>query len=132
MIAPSTVAEIKRLLAQGKHSQRKIARMAGVSRGSVGAIASGKRRDHEARQRDPEMELEEPTGPPARCPGCGGVVFMPCRLCHVRRLIAESRIARQPARPEDVLQLDLSGEHRARYERVRARRVQERPHRGGK
>jgi DNA-binding XRE family transcriptional regulator len=132
MIAPSVVHEIRRLLAQGNYSQRKIARITGVSRGTVGAIASGKRRDYGLRVKDPEMELEEPGGPPRRCPGCGGLVSMPCRLCHVRKLVAEVRIARPPAKREGPLQLDLSDDHRARYERIRLRRTRTAPRRGGR
>ena len=132
MIAPSVVDEIKRLLAEGKFSQRRIARITSVSRGTVGAIASGKRRDCETRARDPGLEQEEPTGPPRRCPGCGGLVYLPCRLCHVRKLVGEARIARPPARGEASLQLDLSGDQRARYERVRLQRTRTAPHRGGR
>jgi hypothetical protein len=131
MIAPSVVHEIKRLLAEGKYSQRKIARITGVSRGTVGAIASGKRPDYETRARDPELELEQPAGPPRRCPGCGGLVYMPCRLCHVRKLVGEARIARPPAKREGPLRLELSGDHRARYERVRLGRTKTAPRRGG-
>lgn len=132
MIAPSVVHEVERLLAEGKLSQRKIARITGVSRGTVGAIASGKRREYEARAKDPELELEEPTGPPQRCSGCGGLVYLPCRLCHVRRLVAEARIARPPARREEPMRLELSDDHQARYERIRLRRAGTGPHRGGR
>ena len=48
MIAPGIVAEIRRLLAEEKLSQRKIGRLVGVSRGTVAAIASGTRPDYEA------------------------------------------------------------------------------------
>ena len=131
MIAPSVVHEIKRLLAEGKYSQRRIARLIGVSRGTVGAIASGKRRDYERSPRDGETGLERPVGPPQRCPGCGGLVYLPCRLCRVRKLIAERRVARPPVRPEPPLRLELSDEQRARYERVRARRTRQGLRRGG-
>ena len=132
MIAPSVVNQIKRLLAEGKYSQRKIARMTGVSRGTVGAIAGGKRPDYEAMTRERQSELEQPTGPPRRCPGCGGLVYLPCRLCRVRKLVAESHVARPPVRPEERLRLDLSEDHRSRYERIRVRRAKEGPGRGGK
>jgi hypothetical protein len=132
MIAPSVVQEVKRLLAEGRYSQRKIARITGVSRGTVGAIASGKRPDYPPRASDAEGELEEPTGPPRRCPECGGLVYMPCRLCHARQVVAEGRIARLPTRSPQPLQLDLSEDHRARYEQMRLRRVGTGPHRGGK
>ncbi len=81
MLAPGTVLEIRRLLASGHHSQRQVARITGVSRGTVGAIALGRRPDY-----PPEPEDNEPNTnvPPVRCPGCGGWVYAPCRLCRVR------------------------------------------------
>ena len=45
MLAAKTVAEIQRLLDLKTHSQRRIAALLGVSRGSVAAIALGRRRD---------------------------------------------------------------------------------------
>lgn len=123
MIAPSVVNEIKRLLAERTLSQRKIAARTGVSRGTVGAIARGNRPDYEAlRNKAKEQEPEEPTGPPQRCPTCGGMVTMPCRVCRVRKLVAQRRIAPRPVRPDEPLQLELVGAHRARYERLRAHR----------
>jgi len=123
MIPPSVVEQIKRLLAEGHLSQRKIAKMTGVSRGTVGAIASGKRRDLSTSRARREDELEAPSGPPRRCPQCGARVYLPCRLCHVRRLMAESRLPRRPDRPDGPLELELTDRHRARYEQVRARRA---------
>ena len=131
MIASSVVSEIKRLLAGGSRSQREIARMTGVSRGTVGAIATGKRTDYDALSSDAAEEIEEPTGPPRRCPGCGGMVYIPCRLCHVRKLVAESRVARPPGRPDGLLQLELAGDQLTRYQRIRPRHVQEEPRRRG-
>lgn len=49
MIAPTRVAEVRRLLTEGMLSQRKIARLTSVRRGAVGAIASGRRSEHRAR-----------------------------------------------------------------------------------
>lgn len=82
MIAPEMILEIKRCLATGKLSQRQIARQTGISRATVGAIASGKRPEYQPRPRDDEPD--RPTGPPERCPGCGGRVYLPCRLCRIR------------------------------------------------
>lgn len=127
MIAPSVVIEIKRLLAAGTYSQRKIARVLGVSRGTVGAIASGKRRDREEVASKQEMEPARPAGPPRRCSGCGGMVMMPCRLCRTRRLVSQSRVTRPPTRPNEPLQLQLIGDHCLRYEEVRLRRVETQP-----
>jgi hypothetical protein len=92
MIQVWRVAAIRRMLAEGDLSHRKIARRTGVSRGTVGAIALGKRRDYE----DPRPagwggssaagDFPPPSGPAQRCPDCGGMVQMPCLACHVRRL----------------------------------------------
>jgi len=126
MIALSVTKQVRRLLAENRWSQRKIAEMTGLSRGTVGAIASGKRPDYDPAPR-PGDGLREPAGLPERCPGCGGIVYMPCRLCRVREQISHSAKHRPPQRnvdPEDRLQLNLRGEHRLRYEQVRARRTQ--------
>ena len=51
MIGEDTVAEIRRLLADGSLSQRKIAGLTHVSRGTVSAIASGRRPQYDAADR---------------------------------------------------------------------------------
>jgi len=86
MIVPAVVDEVKRLLREANLSQRKIARQAGVSRGTVNAIAQGKRPDCEARRRGHRDDFVTPSGRPARCPGCGGMVRMPCLACRVRAM----------------------------------------------
>ena len=124
MLAPSMVREIRRLLAEGNFSQRKIARLTGVSRGTIGAIASGKRPDYEPRSRIEDKSAQS-ADPPRRCPTCGGMVYMPCRLCALRRRLASKKKNRRPdPRPEGLLGLELRDEHRKRYERVRAWRIQ--------
>ena len=120
MISEDTVNEIKRLLAEGRLSQRKIARMTGVSRGTVGAIANGRRCDRPRLPVDGDDE-GEPTGPPERCPKCGAMVYPPCRLCRLREVVARRRFPLRPERPLGLLELELSDEHRRRYENVRAR-----------
>jgi len=86
MIPNWRVAEIRGMLLEGKLSQRRIAERAGVSRGTVSAIALGKRPDREDRRQAVPGDFVPPSGPLRRCPGCGGMVQMPCLLCHVRRL----------------------------------------------
>lgn len=86
MIAPAVAAEIKRLLDQGEASQRKIARQTGASRGTVNAIALGKRPDYGASRRKRGGGFVVPGGPLVRCPGCGGMVQMPCLACRVRAM----------------------------------------------
>ena len=106
MIAEKVVAEIRRLLRSGSVSQRAIARRVGVSRGTVGAIALGRRGDREtfSREDDDSPADYAPAGPPRRCPGCGGLVFMPCLLCRLRatsprRAAREGNHSRTPASP---------------------------------
>ena len=116
MIAPKIVADVRRLLAEGTHSQRKIARLTGISRGTVGAIASGRRTDYD---NSGNGDLEEPSGPPERCPGCGGMVYMPCLLCQARNESAENprRSAYSSVAPVRA-GLELRPEHHARYRQV--------------
>ncbi len=129
MLAPEKVEQIRRLLAEGNHSQRRIARMLGVSRGTVLAIANNRRPDYEAlrraRQEEEELALMQFSGPPRRCPECGGKVYMPCLACRARRW-AEKHQRNRPRLSsvgrEEPLGLNLREEHRLRYERVRARR----------
>ncbi|TSA40018.1 XRE family transcriptional regulator [archaeon] len=102
MIAPTVVEEIRGLLCVGALSQRKIARRLGISRGTVNAIAVGRRPDHAlpAPERD---GFPAPSGVPVRCPGCGGRVQMPCLLCYVRAWKKDRQ------RPQDAVSLRPSG-----------------------
>jgi len=86
MIANAVEREIRSLLAEGALSQRKIALQLGVSRGTVNAIARGKRPDYTTRRPRPADRCTPPKGLPQRCPGCGGMVRMPCVLCRVRAI----------------------------------------------
>lgn len=91
MISQGVVDQILRLLAEGRLSQRKISRALGVSRGTIGAIAKG----HRPRPRTTDErwgDTYRPLGPPTRCPGCGGLVYMPCLLCRVRNLKAAEAV----------------------------------------
>jgi hypothetical protein len=119
MIPPKIVAEVRRLLAERKLSKRKIAELTGVGRNSVCAIASGRRMDREPRAAD------EPLGPPQRCPGCGGMVYMPCLLCSARQSAAEQPQSAPPGEPVEFgepLELELRPDHRARFEEIHTRR----------
>jgi transcriptional regulator with XRE-family HTH domain len=78
------------MLAEGGLSQRKIAKATGVSRATISAIARGARPDYEARIRARSMEFEL-LGPIERCSTCGARVYMPCRLCRVRKLKAHQQ-----------------------------------------
>jgi hypothetical protein len=92
MLKLDQVEEVKRLLGAGL-SQRGTARVTGVSRGSVGSIASGEwDRMYAARlRRAIKVNVQTHGGLPVRCPGCGGKVYMPCRTCRLRALLASGR-----------------------------------------
>jgi Winged helix-turn-helix DNA-binding len=93
MLAEARVEQVAELLSEGRLSQRAIARLTGISRGTVGAIASGTRPRH-LRPKFADDDLFRPLGPAVRCGGCGGKVQMPCLLCRVRALWAiERRLA---------------------------------------
>lgn len=114
MLARATVKHVKRLLAETNLPRREIARIAGVNRNTVDAIALGRRAD----RRPPEPDDR----PPQWCRGCGAMVLMPCRLCQVRKLLAMGRLESGPRMPDDPLRLQLRPEHQRRYEQVVARR----------
>jgi hypothetical protein len=84
MIATPVIDEIRRMLGQRRFSQRKIARQLGVSRGTVHAVARGKRPDLTPWRGSGDEGFQPPSGLFVRCPGCGGRVQMPCLLCYVR------------------------------------------------
>jgi DNA-binding XRE family transcriptional regulator len=75
------IQEVKRMLDKGEYSQRKIAQILDISRGTVNAIASGKRGLHGA-ESEKNLPLSRLT--PERCGGCGALVYMPCVLCQAR------------------------------------------------
>ena len=120
MIGPRTIEEIQRLLAEDDLSQRGIAKVMKVSRGTVAAVASGKRRPYYPRPDDRDEQL---SGPVRRCPGCGGMATMPCRVCRIRRLKPESSMRCHALAREEPLRLDLADEHRTRYEAIRRQRM---------
>jgi hypothetical protein len=94
MIATDVVREIRLMLADGKLSQRAIAVRMGVSRGTVNAIAQGKRADYSRRGLEKDFKFVPPAGRLKRCPICGALVRMPCLACYLdswkrRRVIPE-------------------------------------------
>jgi hypothetical protein len=124
MIAPHLVEQVQQLLGRGKLSHRKIARITGVSRGTIAAIASGKRCIRPRTIVYWEDEPVVPDVPPQRCPDCGGMVFMPCRVCRTRKAMAASAALREliqsrARQPSVFLGLNLKPVHHARYEEVR-------------
>ena len=131
MLAPKIVDEVLRLLREGKCSQRAIARRLGISRGTVCAIATGKRGNGESpAHADGGTNSSKPAGPPERCPGCGAMVHMPCQLCRARA--AAARRSTRPLQPvfaqlDASLEPELKETHRKRYEEIHRRKLREAP-----
>ncbi len=125
MIPEALADEIRRRLAAGAQSMRKIARTMGVSRGTVATVARGTRRQRAPRQAGSDAAAEEPLGRIERCPECGAMAHAPCRACRVRNWIRTMRRTRPRQAPEEPLQLELAEECRRRYEEVHARRMRE-------
>ena len=95
MLSQKRYDEIQRWLGVGL-SQRRVAALAGVSRDTVSAIALGRRRRREDDEEDPEGAACK--GLRIRCPGCGGLVSVPCRLCRVRARIEQRQNAEREKR----------------------------------
>ncbi len=127
MLSTKTFYDIQQLLAEGRLSQRAIARQLGVHRNTVNAIARGTRPDYDAlrlaRQR---RTIAPPVGPKRRCGRCGALVYLPCVACAVRDALSRTTPpgrAPEPCADDGALALALRPYHHARYEQVRARRL---------
>jgi hypothetical protein len=83
MHATDLLYEIHRLILVGELSQREIAAHLGVSRGTVSAVASG-RRSLVGREPRRTYSPLTPTTPPVRCRRCGYRIYLPCIICRVR------------------------------------------------
>ena len=119
MIPVEKLEEIRALLAEGKLSQRAIARKVGVSRGTVAAIAGRKRPCYERRLSADPSATSRRRG---RCPICRAMVFFPCLACLVRQLLAAGTLRPLPPHPEEPLRLELRPAEFRRYLQVRLRR----------
>jgi hypothetical protein len=120
MLTQEKAEKIMRLLKRGKASQREIARRLGVSRATVERIAWPKPAEPPGDNAPPDdCDVELP--PPRRCRTCGGLVHGECRLCRVRRLVADGCIDPPSAAPGDPVRLELKEKHQARYAEVRER-----------
>ncbi len=95
MLSLALVEEIRRLLDEGQLSHRKIAAKLGVSRGTVGAIASGRRGIYGREPSSDGSALACLDQVPERCSSCGAKVYKPCMLCSVRAYqIRQGRLAK--------------------------------------
>lgn len=128
ILTPQMVDEVRRLLAEKKQSQRAIARLTEVSRGTVGRIARGETLRCEDPARRKRQGADFPSGPLRRCPTCGGRVYMPCRLCRVRDHATGTACTAKPQRDvegDDPGRLQLRPAEQRRYEAIHARKVRE-------
>jgi hypothetical protein len=125
LLTPAKGAEIVRLMTTTNLSLRQIARETGVSRGTI----DNAKRDPSAfaakhscgDRRGLSGELPERTGDVGTCPTCGTRhVELPCLAC----LLRANPLPRvlDGVLEDGSLRLDLHGETRLRYERVRARK----------
>ena len=83
MIKNDIIRKILHLVKQGKMSQRQIAKRLGVSRGTVQAVAQGRRSEHIPAAIASAVTWIVPSGKPKRCPDCGSCVKMPCLACQL-------------------------------------------------
>ncbi len=95
MLSITTILEVRRLLAAGGRSQRAIATQVGVSRGIVALIAAGRRHLHSA-EPNCKSPLRRSRAGTTRCPGCGGLVYLPCLLCRARQLRRRQQLVAEP------------------------------------
>lgn len=90
MLTTALVQEVDRLLREGELSQRQIASHLCVSRGTISAIASGRRGLH---GRDtPLCTLSHALSTPTRCRTCGYRVYLPCLICRIRTRQHQQRL----------------------------------------
>lgn len=119
MIAEAVEAQIERMLAEGRDSQRRIAWKLGVARGTVNAIARGLRPARLSRDYPQSVEKALIRGPVAQCPGCGGLIYLyPCVACEARKPHRKPFGGNGKVADPD-LSLKLSPVHGSRFEDVR-------------
>ncbi|GAB6164259.1 hypothetical protein JCM19992_02590 [Thermostilla marina] len=130
MISAQLVRAVEALLRRGDLSHRQIAKRLGTSRQTVDRVAAGK---HRACREELPTEPVEPIAV-RRCPGCGAIATVPCRVCRLREMLAAGRLPkpvpahgkrRSPGRGTaserwEPLGVNLKGEHLRRYLEVRA------------
>ena len=94
MLSLALVDEIDRLLQDGRLSQREIAARLRVGRGTVNAIANGRRGLYGKGPvaADPTPSIHGL--PPERCPRCGFKVYLPCLVCRTREYREVRRLQR--------------------------------------
>jgi hypothetical protein len=91
MLTPSQIREIRELAAQGL-SQRAIARKTRHCRPTIAGVLANSaiHRLHFMPQGLDALKYNSP----ARCPGCGRLIQLPCLACRIERLRIADRYAR--------------------------------------
>lgn len=117
MIKNAVIAQIEQML-DSNLSLRKIAARLGVSHTTVSRVASRKRN-----QVDLSDQIDEAQGPIVRCPKCGGRTRLPCAYCQITKSKRVIKITPSDLQPAEEFQVELVGEHRRRYEKIRAWRA---------
>jgi hypothetical protein len=115
VIDEATRRLIRRLATEGQLTLSAIARRVGVSKQSVCNIVK-----EERPERPPAIE---PTTD--KCPKCGYIGFVPCTVCAAREQVERSLVVDRFEKRslEFIAPLDLTDDHRRRYEEIRARQA---------
>jgi len=133
MISNRQVRIIRALLRRGA-SQRQIARYLGISHGTVGDVAAGRRRLKFPKRRPPRLKLFKDTRPAGqdeegeplyRCRQCGRRLTKPgCLACQLEREKPGPSHHDKSETPLDgPIGVNLRGDARRRYEEVRAAKI---------
>jgi hypothetical protein len=112
MHSTELVREIYRLLCEGQLSQRQIAARLGVSRGTVGAIASGRRGLKGKVGEGGASHAHVARCGPVRCCVCGYRVYKPCRICLAREYRRQQLSGIEPS-PDGTLKRSVRARSRA-------------------
>ncbi|MEM8865621.1 MAG: helix-turn-helix transcriptional regulator [Planctomycetota bacterium] len=123
MLAKTVIDDVLELLAEGKLSQRKIAETVGVSRGTVSALATGKRGVYGAEPADPEAMTI------FCCPGCNNKVCGRCVRCDAASYAERSSCKASRACQEDDCPGCGPGPNDPTPEEIRQRALEQRKNR---
>lgn len=123
MIETRRILHVWYLLNENKYSQRKIAALAGVSRGTVQNIAAGKPLFRDTQ----EFEIQ-PQGDFIRCPQCGGKTRMPCTYCAISKVLESYPCTVSWNLPANggFIDIELKGVELRRYKKIRKWRESQR------
>lgn len=117
MLDNGIINKARELLAEGRLSQRKIAKILGISNTMVSLIHHQKRKPFSEAAGNP---IAEPDGPIMRCPVCGGKTRLPCVYCQIVDHLQKNGPAGPVAESDQKeLTIELRGDHAKRYEKVR-------------